>query len=95
MANQRPIKKSAKTAKPSFRPSVDPAGPIGVYDRQKTDYLTEAKVMKPDAGAKVSRNLERDQLLIFMLFCHGYRESEAIMVRHGEDRGKFLSRLSS
>ncbi|MEL6104284.1 MAG: tyrosine-type recombinase/integrase, partial [Pseudomonadota bacterium] len=45
------------------------------------DYLTENEVMKLVAGARASRNAERDQLLIFMLFRHGYRESELIMTR--------------
>jgi site-specific recombinase XerD len=81
MANQRSTAKRAHTPNPSFRPSFDPDAPIDVHDRQKIDYLTEAEVMKLVAGAKASRNPERDQLLIFMLFRHGYRESEAIMAR--------------
>jgi len=53
---------------------------VDVHERP-IDYLTEAEVRKLVAGAKQSRNPERDRLLIFMLFRHGYRESEAIMAR--------------
>lgn len=81
MRKQRSSNKAAPTAKPSFRPSFDPEAPIDQHDRQKIDYLTETEVMKLVAGAKASRNPERDQLLIFMLFRHGYRESEAVMAR--------------
>ena len=33
------------------------------------------------AGAKASRNPDRDTLLILMLFRHGLRESEALLLR--------------
>ena len=81
MANQRSNKQPAQTPNHSFRPSFDPTGPVDAHARPKVDYLTENEVMKLVAGAKASRNAERDQLLIFMLFRHGYRESEAIMAR--------------
>lgn len=81
MAEQGPKPNSTYNPDSSFRPSFDPNGPVDAHARAKVDYLTENEVMKLVAGAKASRNPERDQLLIFMLFRHGYRESEAIMVR--------------
>jgi len=67
--------------KPSNRQSYDPDAPLDIHHNQKVDYLTASEVAKLVTGAKQSRNPERDQLLIFMLFRHGYRESEAIMAR--------------
>ena len=81
MAAQRSNRPSSQTPNNSFRPSFDPTGPVDAHARPKVDYLTENEVMKLIAGAKKSRNAVRDQLLIFMLFRHGYRESEAIMAR--------------
>ncbi|MEO1542608.1 MAG: tyrosine-type recombinase/integrase [Pseudomonadota bacterium] len=81
MRKQRSTSRPTDTANPSFRPSFDRDAPIDAHDRHKIDYLTETEVMKLVAGAKASRNPERDQLFIFMLFRHGYRESEAIMAR--------------
>lgn len=78
--------KSAQPANPSFRQSPDPLpryepnGPVDAHIR-RIDYLTETEVLKLVAGAKASRNPLRNQLLILMLFRHGYRESEAIMCR--------------
>ncbi len=54
---------------------------MDIHHRTKVDYLTETEVTKLIAGAKQSRNPERDQLLIMMLYRHGYRESEALMAR--------------
>lgn len=81
MENQRSDSDQAHSPKNSFRPSFDPTGPVDAHARPKVDYLTENEVMKLVAGAKASRNAERNQLLIFMLFRHGYRESELIMAR--------------
>lgn len=81
MGNQRPSRPLAQSTNNSFRPSFDAGAPVDAHARPKVDYLTENEVMKLVAGAKASRNPERDQLLIFMLFRHGYRESEAIMAR--------------
>ena len=61
-------------------PEYDPTGPVDGHIK-RIDYLTESEVTKLIKGAKQSRNSERDQLLILMLFHHGYRESEAIMCR--------------
>ena len=41
----------------------------------------EAEVKKLIAGAKGSRNPDRDALLILMLFRYGLRESEALLIR--------------
>lgn len=61
-------------------PEYDATGPVDSHVK-RIDYLTESEVTKLIKGAKQSRNPERDQLLILMLFRHGYRESEAIMCR--------------
>lgn len=79
-------RKSVQPTNASFRqsstspPRYEPDGPVDVHVK-RIDYLTEAEVMKLVAGAKASRNPLRNQLLILMLFRHGYRESEAIMCR--------------
>ncbi len=87
---QRSRRKSAQPPNTSFRqssqksltfpPVCDPEAPVDVHHKP-IDYLTEAEVTRLISGAKYSRNSERDQLLILMLFRHGYRESEAIMCR--------------
>lgn len=88
--SQRHKRGSTQDTKPSFRqsfenlttplPEYDPNAPVDAHHKP-IDYLTEAEVMKLVSGAKHSRNPERDQLLILMLFRHGYRESEAIICR--------------
>lgn len=85
-SKQRSQRRSAQVTNPSFRqsftspPQYDADGPVDAHVR-RIDYLTESEVMKLIAGAKSSRNPIRNQLLILMLFRHGYRESEAIMCR--------------
>jgi len=65
----------------SNRQSYDREAPVDVHRREKIDYLTTNEVEQLMKGAKQSRNPERDQLLILMLFRHGFRESEAIIAR--------------
>lgn len=85
-SKQRSKKQPTLPTNPSFRqsslklPTYDPTGPVDAHVK-RIDYLTEAEVIKLIAGAKQSRNRIRNQLLILMLFRHGYRESEAIMCR--------------
>lgn len=79
--NQRSKKQAAQTTNGSNRQSYDRDAPVDVHQREKIDYLTASEVEQLIRGAKQSRNPERDQLLILMLFRHGYRESEAIMAR--------------
>lgn len=64
----------------SNRQSFDPNQPTDIHSRP-VDYLTEAEVTRLVAGAKASRNPDRDTLLILMLFRHGLRESEALLLR--------------
>ena len=71
----------ARTPNGSNRQSYDRDAPVDIHQREKIDYLTAGEVEQLMKGAKQSRNPERDQLLILMLFRHGYRESEAIMAR--------------
>lgn len=87
---QRSKRAVGQTVNPSFRQSSEnhcPTPPVFDADaaidahNKRIDYLTEGEVHKLVVGAKHSRNPERDQLLIQMLFRHGYRESEAIMCR--------------
>ena len=67
-------------ASSSNRQSFDPNQPTDIHSRP-VDYLTEAEVTRLVAGAKASRNPDRDTLLILMLFRHGLRESEALLLR--------------
>ena len=78
---QRPKRQRAQITNGSNRQSYDRDTPVDIHRREKIDYLTASEVEQLMKGAKQSRNSERDQLLILMLFRHGYRESEAIMAR--------------
>ena len=57
-----------------------PDDPIDLHEKP-IDYLTLTEVKKLVKGAKASRNPERDALLVLMLFQHGLRESEALLIR--------------
>ncbi len=67
---QRSKRRSAQPANPSFRqslknlptspPDYDPDSAIDAHNK-RIDYLTETEVTKLIAGAKHSRNPERDQ----------------------------------
>ncbi|MEO1282917.1 MAG: tyrosine-type recombinase/integrase [Pseudomonadota bacterium] len=81
MEDQGRDRRAVHAPNDNFRPSFDADAPVDAHARPKVDYLTENEVMKLVAGARASRNAERDQLPIFMLFRHGYRESELIMTR--------------
>lgn len=77
--NQRLVAKLTQPPKNSFRPRHDPTGTVDGHARPKVDYLIENEVKKLVDGAKAPCNPERDQLLILMLFRHGYGECEVIM----------------
>jgi len=64
----------------SNRQSSEYTDPVDVLSRP-VDYLTEVEIKRLIEGTKGSRNPERDALLILMLFRHGLRESEALMIR--------------
>jgi len=70
----------ADTTNSSNRQSFDLNLPTDIHSRP-VDYLTEAEIKRLIDGAKVSRNPDRDTLLVLMLFRHGLRESEAIRIR--------------
>ncbi len=77
---QRLTSQSAQPTDPSNRQSYDRDAPVDAHIKP-IDYLTDTEVKQLMKGARTSRNSLRDQLLIFMLYQHGYRESEAIMTR--------------
>lgn len=53
---------------------------VDEHERSR-DFLSRAEVDQLITGAKQSRNPERNQLLILMLFRHGLRISEALNLR--------------
>ncbi len=77
---QRLKEKTASGPKSDFRQSYDREQPIDAHSR-KIDYVTASEVAKLVKAAKQSRHHERNALLILMLFRHGLRESEALLLR--------------
>jgi integrase len=57
--------------------------PVDAHERTK-DYLSEAEVEALRMAARRGRHGQRDDLLIFLLFRHGLRVSEAIGLRRDQ-----------
>jgi type 1 fimbriae regulatory protein FimB len=80
LKKQRSMPRQGQASNRSNRQSSAPSDPVDLASRP-VDYLTEVEVRRLIAGAKTSRNPERDALLILLLFRHGLRESEARLLR--------------
>ena len=76
MKNRRPISRRAQMTDQRNGQS----SPVDAHERAR-DFLSEPDVKQLVEGTKHSRYPECNQLLILMMFRHGFRVSEALGIR--------------
>lgn len=81
-AKRRKVKSrlGKRVAADTTRPRSLKTETVDAHERAK-DYLSEAEVERLRVAVRKSRNGQRDDLLLLMMFRHGLRVSEAIALR--------------